>query len=114
MADRRGQQRRRGLEPLVVAGLFRQVGEQVAQPAVAHPQPVMLAAGPQQHLRHRQADQLGIRQALELAPAAPGRQDHVIVDLHVQFDQEGVQVVRHSRSWAPSSRSDTAFKESLI
>ena len=28
----------------------------------------MLIAGAQQHLRHRQADHLGIRQALGLAP----------------------------------------------
>ena len=74
----------------------------------------MLAAGAKQHLRYRQADQLGIRQALGLAPAAPGGQHHVIVDLHVQCDQEGVQVVRHSRSWAPSRRLRAVFKESLV
>jgi hypothetical protein len=95
---RRGQQRRRGLEPLVVAGLMRQVGEQMAQPPVAHPQPVMLRPRTQQYLGHGQAHQLGIGQLFRLAPATASGRDHVIVDLHVQCRQEGVQVVRHSRS----------------
>jgi hypothetical protein len=38
----------------------------------------------------------------------------MIVDLHVQCGQKGVQVVRHSRSWTPFPRLSAAFKESLI
>jgi hypothetical protein len=63
----------------------------------------MLRPGAQQHLRHRQAHQLGIGQPLRPAgPPLAGR-DHVVVDLHVQCGQEGIQVVRQSRSWMPSS-----------
>ena len=101
--DRRGQQRRGGFQPLVVPRLMGQVGEQVPQPGVAHPQPVMLRPGAQQHLRHRQAHQLGVGQLLRLAGPAPARWDHMIVDLHIQCGQEGVQVCCHERSWMPSS-----------
>jgi hypothetical protein len=112
--DRRGQQRRGGLEPLVIARLTRQVREQVPQPPVAQAQPVMLAAGAQQHLRDRQAHQLSIGQLFRLAPATADGRDHMIVDLHIQCGQEGVQVVRHSRSWAPSPHLRATFKESLV
>jgi len=101
--QRRRQHRRGGLEALVVPGLLGQVGEQVPEPGVAHPQPVMLRPGAQQHLRHRQAHQLGSGQLLRLAAAQPASWDHVVADLHVQCGQEGIQVWRHNRSWMPSS-----------
>ncbi len=72
------------------------------QPAVAQPQPVMLAAGAQQHLGHRQAHQLGVGQSFRLARAVLAGTDHVIVDLHGHCDQEGIQVWRHNRPWMPS------------
>jgi hypothetical protein len=50
----------------------------------------MLAAGAQQHLRHRQAHQLGIGQPLGMTRPPPVTADHMIVDLHVQCDQEGI------------------------
>ena len=81
---------------------MRQVGEQVPEPGVAQPQPVVLRAGAQQHLRHRQAHQLGIGQPLRLARPARAGRDHAIVDLHIQCDQEGVYVWSHNRSWTPS------------
>jgi len=59
---------------------MRQVGEQVAQPGMADPQPVMLQPGAQQHLGHRQAHQLGIGQPLGLPTATPGGRGHMIVD----------------------------------
>jgi hypothetical protein len=63
----------------------------------------MLGPGPEKHLRHRQADQLGVGQPFRLTcPGRPGN-DHVVVDLHVQCDQEGIQVWSHNRSWMPSS-----------
>jgi len=34
---------------------------------------------------------------------SPARRDHVIIDLRAQRDQEDVKVIRHSRSWIPSS-----------
>jgi hypothetical protein len=77
----------------------------VPQPPVAHPQPVMLAAGAQQDLRHRRAHQLGIGQFLRLASPAPTGRDHMVIDLHVQCGQEGIQVWGHNRPWVPSSRS---------
>lgn len=102
MADRRREQRRCGAQPLVVAGLARQVAEQMPQPAVGEPDPAMLAVESQQYLRHRQAGQFRICQPGPLAPAPAGR-GHMIVDLHVQCGQEGVQVCCHERSWMPSS-----------
>ena len=50
-------------QPLVVARLVGQVGEQVAQSAVAEPQPAVLVIAAQQDLGDGQADQHGIRQA---------------------------------------------------
>jgi hypothetical protein len=121
MIHHRRQQRRGGLEPLVVARLFRQVGEQVPEPGVAQAQPVMLRPGAQQHLSHRQADQLSVGQPFRLARPAPAQRDHMIVDLHIQCGQEGVQVWRHNRSWMPSSlvlinspRRSDPNQESLI
>jgi hypothetical protein len=101
----RRQQRRGGLEPLVIPGLMRQVGEQVPQPGVAQPQPVMLRPGAQQHLRHRQAHQLRIRELLRPARATLARRDHMIVDQHIQCRQEGVEVCSHERPSMPSSLS---------
>jgi hypothetical protein len=63
----------------------------------------MLRPRAQQHLRHRQAHQFGIGQFLRLARPAPAGWDHVIVDLHIQCGQEGIQVWSHNRSWMPSS-----------
>jgi hypothetical protein len=65
----------------------------------------MLAAGAQQHLGHRKARQLGIGQSFRLARAMMAGTDHVVVDLHAQCDQEGIQVWRNNRPWMPSPRS---------
>ncbi len=59
---------------------------------MAHPQPVMLAAGTQQYLSYCQADQLGVGQLLWPARAALGRGNHMIVDRHIQCRQEGVEL----------------------
>ena len=45
------------------------------EPPVAHSEPVLLAARAQQHLRHRQAHQLGIRQPLRVARPALARKE---------------------------------------
>jgi hypothetical protein len=63
----------------------------------------MLAARAQQHLRHRQAHQLGTGQLLRAAGTALARFDDVIVDQHIQCRQEGVQVCSHKRPRMPSS-----------
>jgi hypothetical protein len=87
----------------MLAGLFGQVGEQVPEPGAAQPQPVMLRPGAQQHLRHRQAHQLGVGQPFRLARPALAGWDHVVAGLHIQCGQEGVQVCCHERPWMPSS-----------
>jgi hypothetical protein len=87
------------------------------QPELREPDPAPLAVDFQQHLRDRQTDQLGIGQSWPAAPALACR-NHMIVDLHMECGQEGVQVVRHSRSWTPSCHvladRHTVFKESII
>ena len=105
----------------MVAGLMRQVGEQVPEPGVAQPQPVVLQPRAQQHLRHRQAHQLGIGQLLRPARATPARGDHMVVDQHIQCRQEGVEVCSHERPSMPSSlvlinppRRAGLDKESLV
>jgi hypothetical protein len=112
-----GQQRGRGLEPFVVAGLLGQVGEQVAQSAVGEPYPAVLAVYAEQDLGHGQGQQLGVAESGTTSPT-PACRNHMIVDLHIQCGQEGVEVVRHSRSLTPSShaRGDrhARFTESII
>jgi hypothetical protein len=87
----------------VVAGLVRQVGEQVAEPPAAHPQPVMLRPRAQQHLGDRQAHKLGVGQLPGTARPPLARFDDVIVDRHVQCRQEGIEVCSHERPLMPSS-----------
>jgi hypothetical protein len=77
----------------------------------------VLGVDPEQHLRGGQGQQLGVAESGPSSPAPAGR-DYMIVDLHIQCGQEGVQVVRHSRSWPPSSHAladrHALFKESII
>jgi hypothetical protein len=101
----------------VIAGLLGQVPEKVPQPELREPDPAVLAIDPEQYLRDRQTDQLGVAQPWPAAPAQAWW-NHMIVDLHIECGQEGVQVVPHSRSWMPSThvRADrhAVFKESII
>jgi hypothetical protein len=86
-------------QPLVVAGLVGQIGEQVAKPAVAEPQPAVLAVAAEQDLGHGQTDQLGIRQARLAAPmpaAWVGPQQ--LVDGDVQCNDEVVETGAHGAS----------------
>jgi hypothetical protein len=89
----------------------------VPQPEAGEPDPAVLAVEPEQYLRDRQTDQLGVGQPWPAAPAL-ACWNHMIVDLHIECGQEGVQVVPHSRSWTSSSHVLTdrhaAFKESII
>jgi hypothetical protein len=63
----------------------------------------MLRLRAQQHLRNRQAHQFGVGQPFWLARPALAGWDHVVVYLHIQCGQEGVQVWSHNRPWMPSS-----------
>jgi hypothetical protein len=69
------------------------------------PQPALLAARAQQHLCHRQAKQLRVGQRPRLPATGPASGDHMVADLHIQCDQEGIRVRSHNRSWMPSPPS---------
>jgi predicted kinase len=117
VVDRRGEQRGRRYQALVVAGLPGQVAEQVPETAVGEPDPPVLAVDAEQHLRDGQGQQLRVAESGPSPPSAASRHN-VIVDLHIKCGQEGVQVVRHSRSWPPSSHfpvdRHAVSKESII
>lgn len=61
----------------------------------ALPRPAPLAVVAQQHLRHRQGDQLTVGQQ-RLATPTRARRHHMVVDQHVQCGQEGVQFFAHT------------------
>jgi hypothetical protein len=91
-------QRRRALEPLVVLALAQQQREQVPDLLRRGAQPVPLVVIAQQHLRDRQADQLGVGHLRRLARAAAAKTqggDAAVGQLHVECDQESAQVGDH-------------------
>lgn len=90
----------RNAEPLVEAGLPRQVPKQVPQVRAGVPQPAGLGGEPEQGLHHRQGDQLGVGELRgDPHPRSPRRQMRrllqQVIGLDVQCGREGVQVVRH-------------------
>jgi hypothetical protein len=96
--QRRLHQRRGRLEAVVVLALAQQPGEQVPDPGRCGAQPVPLVVITQQHLRHRQADQLRVghlRRAAQPAAGLTQRRDDPVGQLHVECDQESVQVGDH-------------------
>jgi hypothetical protein len=105
----------------VIPGLVRPVREhRPPLRAGAHvPDPPALGGEAEQHLRHRQRQQLAVGQLRSSAASSPGRH-HMIVDQHVQCGQEGVQFFRHTlilntlRPLLASRRADAIFKESTI
>jgi len=66
-------------------------------------EPVILRPGTQQHLGHRQAHRLRIRQLLRMARTALARADHMVIDQHVQCRQKGVEPCSHKRPSMPFS-----------
>ena len=94
-----------------------QVAEQVPEPALGESDPPMLEVEPQQALVPR-PDTPARRRRVGDVGHGPASRDHMIVDLYMQSGQEGVQAVRHSRSWTPAchARVDRhgVFKESAI
>jgi hypothetical protein len=90
--------RRTGAEVGVVRArcrLLGQVGEQVPQVLAGVSDPVPLAGKVQQNLGDSQAQQFGIGQPRPSPD--PARADDVVVEEHIQCDQEGVEVVVHNR-----------------
>ncbi|MEU6038568.1 hypothetical protein ABZ801_24465 [Actinomadura sp. NPDC047616] len=67
----------------------------MAQVAADVTQPAGLGGEPEHGLHDRQAEQLGMAE-LGWPSGQPGDPGRVVVDLDVQCDHEGVQVVRHT------------------
>src|SRR6266545_3633267 len=79
-----------------------QGGEQVPQMCPGMAQPPGLSGEPEQGLKHRERDQLGIRQPGSDAHQRPFRRPvgtllQQVIGLHVQCGREGVQRSRHRR-----------------
>ena len=92
-AQRGLHQRRGGHDPVVVLGLAQQPGKQVPDLPGRGAQPVPLIVEAQQHLRHGQADQLGVGHLGRLARTGPGepeRGEDPAGQLDVTCDQESV------------------------
>ena len=83
-------------QTLVVRGLSRQVGEEVAESAAGEPQPAALRVAPEQNLGHGQADQFGVGEARWSTRALPDAQlDEEVVDFDVECRDEGVELGVH-------------------
>ena len=87
-------------QPLVVTGLARQVGEQVAQVLAGEPQPAGLADVPEQGLEHRQGNCLGVAElGADADRRSPRRPSWLhlqpVIDSDVQCGREGVCVGVH-------------------
>jgi hypothetical protein len=87
-------------QPLVVAGLFGQIPEQMPQVPASKPQPAGLAGVAQQAGHHRQRHQLGIADLRhDPHPRTPRHAFGValqqIIDTHIECRREGVQVRVH-------------------
>jgi hypothetical protein len=96
----RDQPARRAQAP-VVAGLSRQVAEQMPQPGMGVAHPASLRGVSQQGLHDRQGDQLSIGQLrLQTDLRPPRRQVRVllqqVISSHIECGREGVYVVRHT------------------
>jgi hypothetical protein len=97
VADRHTDQVAGGAQPLVVAGLARQVGKQMSQPGVGEPQPMPLRASAKQHLGDRQADQLSVAELGWVTGPAPRSEQ--VIDGDVQCGDEVVEVGAHKAPW---------------
>jgi len=78
-------------QTLVVAGLLRQVGEEMAEPHHGEAKPAVLGRAGEQDLGHRQTGQLRVRE-LGLAPGQPTRPTEQIVDGDVERDEQAVKI----------------------
>jgi hypothetical protein len=93
----------------VVRGLPGQVGEEVAEPAAREPQPAVLGVAAEQDLSDGQADQLGVREAGRSPRTLPAAQlDEEVVDLDVEFHDEGVELRCHTSLFGTLAFSVTA------
>jgi hypothetical protein len=67
---------------------------------------MMFASCAEHHLRHGQAHQLGVGEPLGPPGPSPLRFDDMVVDDHIQFGEEGIEVRRHKRPSMPSSHTN--------
>ena len=95
--DRLAQQRMRGLQAPVVAGLREHVREHAQQfgGGMDMTDPAALVGVAQQDLRNRETDQFTVGEIGSVSAAGAWRDD-VVIDQHVECGQEGVQVFRHT------------------
>jgi hypothetical protein len=79
--------------------LLRHVREHLPQVGVplGVPDPSSFAVETQQHLSHRQTQQLAVGQLGAPTSTMP-RFNHLIIDQDIQFSQEGFQLFRHKSS----------------
>lgn len=82
------------LEAIVVPGLLWQVREHRREVPPRVPQPACLGVEPQQGVRDRERDHLGISELRQ--PAHPSISLQFVVDLHVQRGQQDIQFVVHA------------------
>jgi hypothetical protein len=87
--------RRQPPQPLVEAGLARDVREQMPEPPSGQPQEAALVGAIQQHLRDRKTDQLAVGDQRRTPEPTSGRQE--IINQHVKADQQSVEVGGHGR-----------------
>jgi hypothetical protein len=85
-----------GPQALVVGRLGRQIGEQMAEPAVGEPQPAPLRRAAEQDLSHGQGDEFGVGQLGSTARPDPGAEQ--VINGDVQCHHEGVEVGAHEAS----------------
>jgi len=91
MAENSTEKGRERPQTLVVAGLLRQVGEEMAEPHHGEAKPAVLGGAGEQDLGHRQTGQLRVRE-LGLAPGQPTWPTEQIVDGDVERDEQAVEI----------------------
>jgi hypothetical protein len=93
VADDHADRRRQPPQPLVVAGLLRDVREQVAEPLAREAQEAPLGVAAQVDLRDRERDELRVGELWAPPCTAASRQE--IVHQHVKCGEQAVKVGAH-------------------
>jgi hypothetical protein len=99
--------RRGRADALVVAGLLRQVGEQVAEPPASEGEEPAVVRAVEEHLGDGERDELGIGELRRgPRPTAPGQE---IVQPDVKCGDEGVEVGAHEASLVDVAVATSGF-----
>lgn len=102
-----GDRGRQGPDALVVAGLLGQIRKQMSKTPLGKPQELAVVGHGQEHLGHRQGDELGVGDEGRTSASAPAGQE--IVDAHVKCDDEGVEVGVHEASMVDVALATPSF-----